>query len=851
MAEEAKLYSKRLAELNETGLLLTSELNLDELLDAIVNRALNLLGGEYCNCFLHDPELNLLERAAYAGLPLNLGNTRQCGEGFVGQVWATGGPLLVSDYHSWQGRRKEYDSLPPRTLMGVPIRWGEEFLGVLNITAPLPHEFTQADLEVLSLFAMQAAIAIRNARLFTQLKLELAERKRAEQEMAILADIGQVIGSTLDVEKVYERFASITRKVIPFDALRVNLIDAPHNQTHIAYFSGIDLPGRTAGRVGPISGTMTEYVMKRRKATIIHASSAEEMTRLYPEITSFLSIGAGFRSNMLIPLFSNDAMIGTLHFRAKKENAYSEADLRLAERIGMQIAGAIANARLFNDLSKTEKALRERNEVFSLFIQHSPINTFIKEVTPSQSFVLQASDNYRQKIGIPPCEMAGKTMAELFPPEFAAKVTADDWAAVCKGDVLRLEEELNGRSYTTIKFPIVQGDKTLLAGYSIDITEGKRSEEEKRSLEERLQRAKKMEALGQLAGGVAHDLNNFLGALSGYSELLLREIPEGNRSRRYVERILQSTEKGAAIIEDLLTLARRNVTALDVINLKNVVSGFLKTPVFEKIRDYHPQVIFRTEHEKNLQNIKGSPVHLEKTLMNLVSNAAEAISGKGEVTIRTENCYLDKPFGGYDEIEEGDYAVLRVSDTGVGISAENVEKIFEPFYTKKTMGRSGTGLGLAIVWGTVKDHNGYIDVRTEVGKGTTFTLFFPVTREDLVAQELKEPMDHYMGKGETILVVDDIAEQRDVAVGLLTLLGYDVHAVSSGDEAVEYLKRSRADILVLDMIMPPGIDGLTTYQKILEINPKQKAILAVGFLRRIGSGRPKSWERVNTSRNPI
>ena len=146
---------------------------------------------------------------------------------------------------------------------------------------------------------------------------------------------------------------------------------------------------------------------------------------------------------------------------------------------------------------------------------------------------------------------------------------------------------------------------------------------------------------------------------------------------------------------------------------------------------------------------------------------------------------------------------------------------------------------------------GDIDVRTEVGKGTTFTLFFPVTREDLVAQELKEPMDHYMGKGETILVVDDIAEQRDVAVGLLTLLGYDVHAVSSGDEAVEYLKRSRADILVLDMIMPPGIDGLTTYQKILEINPKQKAILAVGFLRRIGSGRPKSWERVNTSRNPI
>ena len=360
-------------------------------------------------------------------------------------------------------------------------------------------------------------------------------------------------------------------------------------------------------------------------------------------------------------------------------------------------------------------------------------------------------------------------------------------------------------------------------------TERKRAEEEKRSLEERLQRAEKMEALGQLAGGVAHDLNNVLGILTGYSELLLEEIPEGHRSRGHVEKILQSTEKGAAIIQDLLTLARRGVTASEVINLNSVVSGFLKTPVFEKMKDYHPRVTFRTECDKNLLNIKGSPVHLEKTLMNLVSNAAESISGKGEVTIRTESRYLDKPIRGYDEVKEGDYAVLTVSDTGMGIPAENREKIFEPFYTKKTMGRSGTGLGLAIVWGTVKDHNGYIDVQTEVGEGTTFTLYFPVTREELIAPQQKVPIEQYMGKGESVLVVDDIAEQRDIAAGLLTRLGYEVHAVSSGEEAVEYLKRNKADILVLDMIMAPGIDGLETYRRVLEINPKQKAILVSGF----------------------
>jgi PAS domain S-box-containing protein len=374
-----------------------------------------------------------------------------------------------------------------------------------------------------------------------------------------------------------------------------------------------------------------------------------------------------------------------------------------------------------------------------------------------------------------------------------------------------------------------EGKPVYILGVTRDITERKRTDEEKRSLEERLNRAEKMEVLGQLAGGVAHDLNNVLGVLSGYSELLLDEIPEGHRTRGYVEKILQSTEKGAAIIQDLLTLARRGVNAADVLNLNSVVSGFLKTPVFEKIQDYNPRVTFRTECDKNLLNIKGSPVHLEKTLMNLVSNAAESISGNGEVMIRTENRYLDKAIGGYDEVKEGDYAVLTVSDTGMGIPAENREKIFEPFYTKKTMGRSGTGLGLAIVWGTVKDHNGYIDVQTEVGEGTIFTLYFPVTREEPIAQQQKVPIERYMGNGESVLVVDDIAEQRDIAARLLTRLGYQVHVVSGGEEAVEYLKVNKADILVLDMIMAPGIDGLETYQRILEINPKQRAIIVSGF----------------------
>jgi len=174
-------------------------------------------------------------------------------------------------------------------------------------------------------------------------------------------------------------------------------------------------------------------------------------------------------------------------------------------------------------------------------------------------------------------------------------------------------------------------------------------------------------------------------------------------------------------------------------------------------------------------------------------------------------------------------------------------------------GRSGTGLGLAIVWGTVKDHNGYIDVETEVGRGTTFTLYFPATREEVGSGHQKVPVESYMGRGESVLVVDDVAEQREVASRLLTRLGYEVHAVSSGEEAVEYLKANKADILVLDMIMEPGMDGLETYQRVLEIHPGQKAIIVSGFsetervreAQRLGAGayvkKPYILERIGTA----
>jgi len=200
----------------------------------------------------------------------------------------------------------------------------------------------------------------------------------------------------------------------------------------------------------------------------------------------------------------------------------------------------------------------------------------------------------------------------------------------------------------------------------------------------------------------------------------------------------------------------------------------------------------------------------------------------GDLTIKTSNQYLDKPVYGYDNIREGDYVVLSITDTGEGIPTTDLHRIFEPFYTKKVMGRSGTGLGLAVVWGTVSDHQGYINVQSEEGKGSTFTLYFPVTREEISIDAASVSISEYMGKGETILVVDDLREQRDLAAEMLKKLNYNVTSVPSGEEAIIFMRGHKIDLLILDMIMELGMDGLDTYKHVLKIRPKQKAIIVSG-----------------------
>jgi PAS domain S-box-containing protein len=373
-----------------------------------------------------------------------------------------------------------------------------------------------------------------------------------------------------------------------------------------------------------------------------------------------------------------------------------------------------------------------------------------------------------------------------------------------------------------------EGRPTAVIEICRDITRERKTEAAIRDNEEKLARSKRMESIGLMAGGIAHDLNNILSGIVSYPDLLLMDLPDDSPLVKPLKVMKDSGERAANIVSDLLTVARGVATGKEVMNLNHMVEEYAQSAEFKKLERTNPAILFTYSLDADLLNVKCSPTHIKKTLMNLVTNAAEAIKGDGAVVVKTMNRYLDEPLIEYEDVRQGEYALLSVADNGAGISAGDLKKIFEPFYTRKVMGRSGTGLGLAVVWNTVRDHDGYINVKSG-DEGTLFELYFPITREAASAQDDFIPIADYRGNGETILVVDDERQQQEIAQRLLHKLGYEVETVGSGEAAIEHLKRHPVDLIVLDMIMFPGMNGRETYEKALNINATQKAIIASGF----------------------
>lgn len=378
--------------------------------------------------------------------------------------------------------------------------------------------------------------------------------------------------------------------------------------------------------------------------------------------------------------------------------------------------------------------------------------------------------------------------------------------------------------------PIIHKGKRCIFEAFIDVTEQKQ-------LEEKLRRAEKLEAVGLVAGSVAHELNNILTSLVIYPEMLLYGSSFSAKERHYLETIIQASLRASELVNDLLTMTRRQLTVRDVISISSVLREVVDSPEMQNISALRPFVKFDFSQAFLDGYVLGSKTHLMRAIINLIKNASEAVEGRGYVSVKVSRQELPHDYNGYELIPCGNYIVIEVSDTGKGIPSEHLPRIFEPFYTTKKLGLSGTGLGMTVVWNVVKDMDGYIDIDSTPGKGTVIRLFLPEhqhyeRRHGDVAMKTEIPVeikDLPLKSTLSVLVVDDRPDQREIASIILKEIGVDVATASDMDGALSLIRSRSFDLVLLDMILSDKYDGLDVAREILREKPGQPIVIVSGY----------------------
>jgi len=390
-----------------------------------------------------------------------------------------------------------------------------------------------------------------------------------------------------------------------------------------------------------------------------------------------------------------------------------------------------------------------------------------------------------------------------------------------RGDGSRFPAEIRYRSMEYLGRPA----KVMVVR---DITERKKHERERLELQEKLAKANKLEALGLMAGSVAHDLNNILTAVVNYPDLLLMEMEPGDPHYEEIKKLQEAGQRAAAVVSDLVSVARGRKNKAPVIGLNDHIHRYLESIEHSDRMSAYPGIVVDTDLSPELANCRCSHQHVHKILLNLIGNALEAIGHDGVIRITTENTAFANPVNREQSARRGRYVKMSVADNGTGINGEDLEHIFDPFYSTKSGQRSGTGLGLAIVWNSVMESDGWVDVSSN-DFGTVFDVYLPATDDRATAAAKPEPDKAADGTGETILLVDDETRQNETMQNMLRTIGYKTFAVSSSEEAIGFLRSCRIDLVILDMIMENDLSGCELYEKMLEVNPDQKAIVVSGY----------------------
>ena len=619
------------------------------------------------------------------------------------------------------------------------------------------------------------------------------------QGSLLVQRIGRASSVILDKNRLAEMVVNNIENYLDFDRGMIML--ANENRSRLVYSAGYGFDGamlelleKTRFRLdNPESKGVFVKVFNTKRPLLVEDINA--LSDVFSDRSRQLVRQTGSKSMICLPIVHKDQSLGILAVdNIITKRPLTKSDMNLLMAVAYQTAVSIFSANAFNNLQSREEQYR------SLY-ENAPTAYF--SISVDDALIVNCNAAAERLLGYDRTQLIGSSLLSYVAEDEASQSRAKRMhALLVKGQSVHNEAlELCHRSQKSVWVlvslePFKDTDGTLIEGRCIlvDTTE-------LRLLEEQLRKAQQMETIGTLAGGVAHDLSNIMAAIVGYPDLLLMDVSSDHTMYEPLIKLRSAGSRAAAIVQDLLTLSRRGVAINDVVDLNDLLSEYLGSPEYDDLFKRHPRLELIVDLTSDLQSIKGSTVHLIKTIMNVIHNAAEALTERGVVRVSTRNQIVAE--GDYEEkYTPGDYVVFSVEDNGHGIAPHDLKRVFEPFYTKKVMGRSGTGLGMAIVWGAMQDHNGFIDIRSELGKGTTVDLFFPATSEKATHQPAEKKIAGLMGHGEHILVADDTTEHRDIAVHMLTRLGYYVTPADSAQAALQKIETgTRPDIVILDVAL--------------------------------------------------
>jgi len=648
----------------------------------------------------------------------------------------------------------------------------------------------------------------------------------------LIQEIGQATSTILDIDKLIITVVSLMKKRLDFDRGMIML--ANKEKTRLVYAAGYGYDKKQEEFLretkfhldNPESKGVFVLAFKNQKPFLVN--NIDENGKGFSRRSIELGKQMEVKSLICVPIIYEKESLGILTIdNIKSKRSLTRTDMSLLIGVASQTAVNIIEAISFQKLQESEEKYRDLVENANSIILRRDIKgniTFFNEF--AQKFF-----GYRED------EILGRNVLGTILPD--AETTRRDIKSLLESHQKNPDRQVVSEDKSTVKSgetvwiawtykPIFDNSDQLTQVLCIgnDITELKRSAQEKKTLEAQLQGAQKMEAIGTLAGGIAHDFNNILQAIIGYTQIMLMGKDLGDPDHEKLEAIEKSAQRASELTKRLLIFGRKVESQLRPVDLNQEV-----VQVSKMLERTIPKMIsIRLNFSDNLQVINGDPVQIEQIMMNMGVNARDAMPDGGKLFFETKNVILDEKFcKNHLGASPGEYVLLKVSDTGHGMDKKLQEHIFEPFFTTKETGK-GTGLGLAMVYGIVKSHGGYITCMSEPGEGTAFSIYFPTIESKIDSRVSKEAEAPIKGGTETILLVDDEESIRQLGEELLGSFGYAVLTAPDGESALELYEKENehVDLVILDLSMP-GMGGKRCLEKLVEMNPLVKVIIASGY----------------------